>query len=90
MSIVLTDNPEKKRFEFNLEDRMGIIEYIKTKDKIFLTHTEVPIELNGKGYGKHIVELALIEVEKSGLKLVPLCPYVGAFIRKNPNWGKLI
>ena len=50
--IVLIDNADKKRFEFDLEDKLGIIEYIIKEDKIFLTHTEVPEELGGKGYGR--------------------------------------
>ena len=88
--ITLRDNPEKSRFEFDLEEKMGLIEYIKREDRIFLTHTEVPEGLEGKGYGKAIVLLALQEVEKMGLTLVPLCSYVAAYIRKNPEWSRLL
>ncbi len=89
--IILRDNPEKKQFEFDLEGELGRIEYIIAKDNtIYLTHTEVPESLGGKGYGRVIVDLALKEVEKRNMKLVSLCSYVAGYIRKNPEWQRLL
>ena len=91
MEITLRDNPEKKQFEFDLEGELGRIEYIIAKgDTIYLTHTEVPESLGGKGYGRVIVDLALKEVDARKLKLVSLCPYVAGYIRKNPEWERLL
>jgi hypothetical protein len=58
--------------------------------KIFLTHTEVPAALEGKGIGSIIVKLALEEVERRGLKLIPLCPFVGKYITKHPEWKRIL
>jgi predicted GNAT family acetyltransferase len=89
--ITLRDNPEKKQFEFDTEGELSRIEYIIAKgDTIYLTHTEVPEKLGGKGYGKMIVALALQEVEARKLKLVSLCPYVAGYIRKNPECERLL
>ncbi|WP_426477343.1 GNAT family N-acetyltransferase [Chryseobacterium sp. CBSDS_008] len=30
------------------------------------------------------------EIEESGKKLLPFCPYVFAFIRKHPEWKRIV
>jgi predicted GNAT family acetyltransferase len=90
MEYQLVDNKEKKRFEYQLEKGNALVEYIKTENKIYLTHTEVPPRYEGQGIASALVKDVLGEVEKSGLKLVPLCPYVAAYIKRNPDWKKVL
>lgn len=90
MELNITDNPERKRFEAVVEDQTAFIEYIKTRDKIYLTHTEVPQELSGKGVGKSLVKAVLEEVKRLELELVPLCPFVALYIKRNPEWKALV
>ena len=90
MDYTLIDNEEKKRYEFQLEEYTPIIEYIKAQDKIYLTHTEVPTALEGKGIGSALVKQALEDIEKKGLTLVPLCPFVALYIKRHPEWKKLV
>ena len=53
----LIDNEERHQYEFHIERYVPRIEYIKNKDGvIYLTHTEVPMELGGKGIGSQLVE----------------------------------
>ena len=47
----LIENAAVKQYEFHIDGFIPKIEYIKVKGKIFLTHTEVPVELEGKGIG---------------------------------------
>ncbi|MBE2226559.1 MAG: N-acetyltransferase [Ignavibacteria bacterium] len=88
--LVLKDNTERKQFELNAEGHTARIEYMIMANKIFLTHTEVPGELEGKGVGSKIVHLALEEIEKRGLKLIPLCPFVAKYLTKHPEWNKIL
>lgn len=44
----LINNEAKKRYEIHFEDSVAFIEYIKTKENIYLTHTEVPKKLEGQ------------------------------------------
>lgn len=90
MSYQLIDNEEKKRYEFRLPEHTAFIEYIKTKDKIYLTHTEVPRELEGKGIGTELVKQALEDVKQKDLTLVPLCPFVALYIKRHPEWKALV
>jgi predicted GNAT family acetyltransferase len=84
------DNTEARRYEFKINGFVPRVEYIKTKDKIFLTHTEVPGELEGKGVGFTLVDAVLKEVERLQLPMVPLCPFVAAYIKRHPEWKGLL
>lgn len=90
MGYILTDNPERRQFELVVDGQTARIEYMIIANKIFLTHTEVPAVLEGKGIGSIIVKLALGEVEKRGLKLIPLCPFVGKYITRHPEWKRIL
>ncbi len=86
----LTDNKEKKQFEMITGGYTSRIEYMIMGNKIFLTHTEVPAELEGKGIGSKIIQLALEEIEKRNLKLIPLCPFAAKYLSKHPEWNRLL
>jgi predicted GNAT family acetyltransferase len=77
-------NEDKKRFELEIDGHMAIIDYIlNAKGVMYLTHTEVPKELEGKGVGHKIVREALAYIDQHEYKLAPLCPFVAAFVKRN-------
>ncbi len=85
-----TRNDAQKRYEGKVDDLLVKLEYIVAQDKIYLTHTEVPKELEGKGIGSKIVAFALNDIEESKLKLVPLCPFVALYLKRHPEWLRLV
>ena len=36
------------------------------------------------------IEKALKDIEKQGLRLVPLCPFVAGYIHKHPEWKRIV
>ena len=87
----LLDNVALHQYEFRIGDLIPRIEYIKTKNgEIYLTHTEVPSALEGKGVGSSLVRLALEDIERQQLRLVPLCPFVAGYVQKHPEWKRLV
>ena len=87
----LIDNVALHQYEFRIGDLIPRIEYIKTKNgEIYLTHTEVPSALEGKGAGSSLVRLALEDIERQQLRLVPLCPFVAGYVQKHPEWKRLV
>ncbi|WP_116496208.1 GNAT family N-acetyltransferase [Balneicella halophila] len=89
--LELIDNKEKKQYEFHIDGYTPRIEYIKSKnDEIYLTHTEVPSALEGRGIGTQLVEKALIDIKKQNLRLVPLCTFVATYIKRHPEWREII
>jgi uncharacterized protein len=90
MDTKITDNLASKQYELQVDDLLVRIEYIKAQNRIFLTHTEVPVELEGKGFGSSIVKGVLELIEQKGLTLIPMCPFVALYIKRHPEWKKLI
>lgn len=88
--IPLINNELSRQFELVIDQVKAKIEYDLQKDRIFLLHTEVPQALAGRGVGNAIVEKALQYIDANNLKLVPLCPFVAAFLKKHPEWKRLL
>jgi predicted GNAT family acetyltransferase len=88
--IPVTDNTEKQRFEMLVDGRTSIIEYRLRGDDIALVHTEVPEALEGKGVAGALVEKVLLEIEKSGKSIIPLCAYVQSYLKRHPDWSRLV
>ena len=87
----LIDNEEKHRYEFQIDDKIAEIDYIKSNNgEIYLVHTEVPASLGGKGVGSQLAEKVLSDIERQGLRLVPLCPFVAGYIHKHPEWKRIV
>ena len=87
----LIDNIEANQYEFHVGTHIAKIEYIKTKNgEIYLTHTEVPVALEGQGIGSQLAEKVLMDIEKKNLRLIPLCPFVAGYIKKHPDWRHLV
>lgn len=87
----LIDNTEDKQYEFQIDNYLAKIEYIKTNNgEIYLTHTETPVALEGQGIASQLVEKVFKDIEDKGLRLVPLCPFVVGYLRKHPDWRRLV
>lgn len=89
-NIPLVKNEEKKRFEIELNNHFAFIDYKETSHQISLIHTEADPELAGTGAAAAVVEKTLIYIEESGKKLLPFCPYVFAYIKKHPEWKRIV
>ncbi len=89
-SYKLIDNEAAKQYEFHIDTYSPKIEYIKAQDRIFLTHTEVPRELEGKGIGSALLKVVLADIEQKKLTLIPLCPFVAGYIKRHPEWKALV
>ncbi|NBL64786.1 N-acetyltransferase [Flavobacterium sp. NST-5] len=87
----LLQNEEKKRFELKMDNHISFIEYIVNNENImFLTHTEVPTELEGKGVGSSLVVKTLEFLKENNYKLAPLCPFVAAYVKRHPEWKSIL
>lgn len=89
--IELRRNEDRGRFELEVEGHIAFIEHIITKENIvFLTHTEVPRALEGKGVGSAIVSKTLQWIKEKSYPLAPLCPFVAAYIKRHPEWKEIL
>lgn len=87
----LIDRPELKRFELEIEGETAYVEYIINKvDVIYLTHTEVPQTLEGKGVASEMIKSVLNEIKSRELKLIPICPFVTSYLMRHPEWKSML
>lgn len=87
----LTDNVAEARFEMPVEGQMAFVIYRRGTDGVIsLNHAEVPRALEGKGVGSRLVRATLDHVRGEGLKVIPRCSFVRAFIQRNPEYADLV
>jgi predicted GNAT family acetyltransferase len=85
MKPTVVNNKQQQRYELTLDGETAVLEYEQTADHtaIALTHTYVPDALRNRGVAAALVENALREIENDGLDVVPLCPYVVSYMKRN-------
>ncbi len=89
-NIPLVKNEGNHRFEIEVDGHKAFIEYKETTHQISLIHTEVEPELEGKGAATAVIEKTLDYVEKSEKKLLPYCPLVFNYIKRHPEWRRIV
>jgi hypothetical protein len=86
VSVVVTDAPERTRFEAHLDGELaGVLEYAVKHDRIALIHTEVRPEFEGHGVAAAITRFALDDARRRGLRVIAVCPYVRRYLETHPE-----
>ena len=90
VKLELVKNEKDNQFEMVVDGHTAIIVFKEYPGKIALIHTEVPPAIEGKGVATAIIEKALNYIEQNNLKLIPLCPVVVAYIKRHPEWNRIV
>lgn len=89
--VEVVDNERELQYELLVDgERVGLIRYRRLPGALALVHTEVDPEAEGHGLGTVLVQGALDDLRNRGLKVVPVCPFVAAFIGHHPEYGDLV
>lgn len=86
----VTDKRAQHRYELAVDGHIAATYYEIADGVITFVHTEVPSELGGRGIGSKLIGGALDQVRASGLKVIAQCPFVKAFIERNPAYHDLL
>ena len=82
---------DETKFSARVGDAEAILTWMRlTDDLVAFTHTAVPSALQGRGVGEELVHQALEDTVRRGWKLVPLCPFVQAYLRRHPQYQELV
>ena len=84
-SADVTDNTDASRFELRADGWLAELIYRIRGDRLVLVHTEVPVELEGRGVGGRLVTAAVDRAVREGLTLVPLCPFARGWLERHPE-----
>ncbi len=83
-------NATAKRFELAVDGRTAFSRYLLAGNKMVIEHTEVPVELEGRGIAGRIVRAELDYARAHKLAVLALCPYAKAFIGRHPEYQDLL
>jgi uncharacterized protein len=86
----IRDNTALSRFELDDGGVTVVLNYKLTGDVITLAHTETPVAARGRGLASRLVEAVLQQARARGLKVVPRCPFVSAYLDKHPEFLDLV
>lgn len=90
INLPLVKNQVAMRFELEVGEYTAFIDFKEHGKKIWLIHTEAPEELQGKGAATAVIEKTLKYIEDNGYRLIPLCPLVAAYLKRHPEWERVL
>lgn len=90
--VAVTQDAERSAFVATLADGTvaGAAYYHPLGGALVFTHTEVDPAFEGQGIGSRLVAGALGAAREAGSKIVPLCPFVRAYMARHPEHDDLL
>lgn len=78
--------------QFRVESNGAVAElqYRRDHDSITFLHTEVPESWRGQGIAQQLARSGLEYARREKLHVIPLCPYVNAYIKRHPEYQPLV
>ena len=84
----VTRNTETSRYEIHVGEVLaGFAEYKERDGEILFVHTEVDPAFQGKGLAAVLADQALADTAASGATIVPYCPYIARYLKRNEVAG---
>lgn len=89
--VTFEHDEERQTFEAKLGKYRAELQYRSNKEgKIFLSHTEVPEELRGKGVGSKLVAHVFEYIRENNMRMIPICPFVKSYLKRHPEYMDLV
>ncbi len=85
----IRDNPARHRYELTVDDATAFVTYRRQDGVITFVHTEVPSSMEGRGIGSRLARHVLDAARQDGLRVVPMCPFIAAWMKKHPEYDDL-
>jgi uncharacterized protein len=86
--LKIENNTDSSRFEVLVNGKLAWLDYRVEPGTIFLLHVEVPAGEEGRGIASSLAKTALEFARDRGLKVVPRCPFIAAYMRKHPEFTR--
>lgn len=86
----VTDNTGESRFELVENGLLAFADYVRRDGQLILPHVEAEPQLRGTGAAGRLMEGVLAIARREGLKVVPVCGYAKAYIRRHKEHQELL
>jgi uncharacterized protein len=87
--LEITHNPAHHAFEVWIDGHLSKLDYIQDAKNFVITHVGVHPEHRGQGVAAKIVDASLKYARENALRVIPMCSYAAAYIRRNPQYMEL-
>jgi predicted GNAT family acetyltransferase len=89
--MTVTNHPDRHRYVIDVDGaEAGYSEYFLKPGVVVFTHTVVDPAFGGQGVGSTLARGVLDDSRAQGLRVVPQCPFIHAFIDKHPEYADLV
>ena len=90
--IEVIENPAKERFEISVNGVTAgfSVYHHASEDTLAFVHTEIAEEFGGRGLAGRLVGVAMEEMQRRRLAVLPYCPFVQAYLVKHPDLIDLV
>lgn len=89
--IEVRDDPDNRQYTAYVDGHYaGRTEYRVRRNTYLFLHTEVDPEYQRSGVARRLARAALDDVRKRGGTVVPICPLIAAFIKRNPEYEEIV
>jgi predicted GNAT family acetyltransferase len=83
------DNRERSRFELEEGGAVAFANYRRDEGTLVIRYVEAPPVLRGTGAAGRLMQGVMEIARAEGAKVVPLCGYAAAWIRRHKEWHGL-
>ncbi|MGH3352486.1 MAG: GNAT family N-acetyltransferase [Nocardioides sp.] len=84
----VTREHDPDRYQIAVDDAVaGFTQFVDDSNQRIFFHTVVHKEYGGRGLGSELVRHALDETRGQGVRIVPVCPYVKAFLERHTEYA---
>jgi predicted GNAT family acetyltransferase len=87
--LEVTHNASERRFETWIDGKLSKLDYIEDDKNFVITHVGVQPEFRGFGVAGKITQVGLEYARAKALRVVPMCSYAAAYIRRHPEYAGL-
>lgn len=85
------DDPDQHRYLAEIDGReVGMAVYQLRAGRHIFVHTEVNADYEGRGLGSALARFALDDVKSQDGTIVPLCPFIFAWIERHPEYRTMV
>ncbi|MDB5431127.1 MAG: N-acetyltransferase [Caulobacter sp.] len=90
MTDAFRDNREENRFELEVDGLLAFADYQRRDGRLVIPHVEADMALRGTGAAGWLMEKVALAARQEGAKIVPLCSYAAAWLRRHKDFDDVV
>ena len=90
MTNAVRNNHERCRYELDIDGQVVFASYRRDGATLAILHVEAPPALRGTGAAGRLMHGVMAMARTTGAKIVPLCGYASAWLRRHREYAELL